>query len=226
MLRPWNPATKPPKLRHLECGLRSSDEVIGYFKDGRQRMVVVSRYDDKDAELKWHTACSERWDVTGRVLCWKPLEAGPHAQAPAKRLKVLPLDYWMDHVDAGERAELFARYQETEPRMKRPGVYKQGKVAWFETSDGLAFRFFGDEFDYKLRLYNAERLSPRKARALRAVVVEGLATQEQQRQLRDYLDMCEIRQTGRNARKYVMQLVRQREAATPTEEKVHATNDH
>lgn len=200
----WIPASKPPKrIDHMR-----SQDVQVLLKSGRQRVAHVLGFSSKGV---WLTS-EGGVDVTSEVLYWQPLPPGPGAHGASPRLKVLPLDYWMDHLDDEERASMYGRYMPTEPRMHRPGMYKQGKVAWFETSDGKAYRYDVAEFDYKLRLYNAERLSIRQARALSEVVLHGLATREQQAILLDYRDMREIRQTGRNARKYVLRLGRERAA--------------
>lgn len=213
MRRDWIPVSKPPKLVDRVC----SQEVLVLLKNGRQRVAYVLR--DSSGAV-WFSS-EGRANITAEVLYWQPLPATPSAHVASSRLKVLPLDYWMDHLEAEERSSLYARYLPTEPRMRRAGMYKQGKVAWFETSDGKAYRYPVDEFDYKLRLYNAERVSLKQARALSEVVLQGLATRAQQALLWDYRDMREIRETGRNARKYVLRLTREREA---TEKKEYADN--
>ena len=60
-------------------------------------------------------------------------------------------------------------------------------------------------------------------RVLTAAPGFEVATREQQAMLWDYRDMREIRQTGRNARKYVLRLGRERAA---TEEKDYAPSSH
>ncbi|GBG14846.1 uncharacterized protein NMK_2447 [Novimethylophilus kurashikiensis] len=200
----WSPVSRPPKLSIDEGWRRVSSEVQGYFKDGRQRVVYLARTEGGDQV--WYTADSEGWDVSDTILYWKPLDAGPHAAQPAKKhLKVLPLEYWMANEDALESTLDYDGYRETEPRIKRPGIYSDGKNCWFETKDGRAFVYGQDKFDLKLSVFNAERLSRRQAEALAGIAAAGLATPQQKELLRQYLFLIELQDTGRRARLYLME---------------------
>lgn len=77
MTRGWLPVATPPPVTESEFGWPSSVPVLGYFRDGRQRIVTFEVYDDDYRIPTWYTTCSERWNVTGKVTHWMPLPPPP-----------------------------------------------------------------------------------------------------------------------------------------------------
>lgn len=216
----WKSLSNPPRLKPSDFGRRSSGDVLGLLKDGRQRVVTLERYDEPDSAPRWYTACSERWDVTEDMRNWQPLPPAPNAGPVRTRrhVKVLPLDHWMTWAASLEDCLAHGPYKKVAPRFNRPGIYREGASCWFELPDGRAFTFRREDFDFKLAILNAERISRRQAAALAAVVVHRLASPEQETMLRAYRDMMEVRETGRRARKHVLGL-----RSTPVYDYYHVT---
>lgn len=200
MRKPWLPVSQLPRMKAADFGKLSSGELLGYMCDGSQRIVTVERYADEDCTPDWYTACSERWLVTGRILYWHPLVAGPlGAPVQRRRIKMLPLDSWM--IWHADEVTAEGRYQPMAPRFNRPGRYLEGADCWFELQDGRAFTYPQEDFLFALKMRDAERISERQAEALAAIVAQRLATAEQRAMLWAYRDMMAIRETGRSARK-------------------------
>lgn len=124
---------------------------------------------------------------------------------PKPRIKVLPLESWMEW-DSVE--DCLSLYPTTAPTFHRPGIYRTPTQCWFELVDGRAFEYPTADFDFALRLLEAERLTARQAAALQAVVAQRLATKAQRQLLRDYEDHRQCRAVYRNSRKTAMRILR------------------
>lgn len=63
-----------PELIDDGCGCKQSYDIMGIYKEGRQAVVICSQYFfewfDEPEPIKWHTGCSERWDVTDELVGW------------------------------------------------------------------------------------------------------------------------------------------------------------
>ena len=110
------------------------------------------------------------------------------------RIKRLPLDNWMKHVD---RLKYTLPYKRIPVVYGKPGVYKVGKDCWFEDLQGRAFEYEASTFDYRLEGYNVLELNHRHIAALRAIASVKLATEKQRRLLYRYRTAQETRDVYR-----------------------------
>lgn len=209
----WIPVSVPPKLRLQDFGRLSSGDVLVFCAGGAKRVATLERYDDSpSSEATWYSACSERGDLSRQVLFWQPLPKDP-APPPSPRLKVLPLDTWMEHTWLLEDALESDRYVGTAPRYHRPGIYLLGDQCWFELADGRAFTYEAPMFRYTLSLLVAADLTEAQAAALGAMARAKLATKAQLAKLRAYQDAYSCRAVYRNSRKTAMRFSKQKDAA-------------
>lgn len=122
-------------------------------------------------------------------------------------IKVMPLEFWMENPFFLEDCLAGGRYKPTPPRFMRPGIYVDGAACWFEVSATEAYTYPKEDFVYKLNVLNALRLNEHQARALSSVIAQKMASKEQRSLYRFYRDGMEIRNTGRMARKYRLEIL-------------------
>ncbi|MGF6604016.1 hypothetical protein P3T23_008771 [Paraburkholderia sp. GAS448] len=72
----WIPVSEPPALLNDPSSWPASKPVLGYCVDGEIRIVTCERFDE-DHPLQWYSKCSERWNMTDKVLSWMSLPAAP-----------------------------------------------------------------------------------------------------------------------------------------------------
>lgn len=131
-----------------------------------------------------------------------------------RRIKVLPMDSWMESEDHDffgiifkETLEEYAeKGREIEPLLHRPGRYylrpshKGGTgLCWFELPNGRAFKASSKHFLYDLALLDVEHYNQRQVDALQAVVAQKLATPEQRKLLHLIWSQRTSRQVYRTA---------------------------
>ena len=124
-------------------------------------------------------------------------------------LKVLELPSWAKaHGDPffdEMREQSLRRCLPTGPVWGRPGRYKcslYGRLPWLELEDGRAFfEPRTDDFDFALRLLDAERLNHRQIAALQHIADQRLATKEQRDLLRYARYAAEARESERVGRR-------------------------
>ncbi len=96
-------------------------------------------------------------------------------------IKTIPLYSWMKNSWALEDVLKYGSYKQLPTVFNRPGVYKIGKVCWFETTDGKAFYYDREQFDYDMSLINVSEYNARQVNALGVACREKVATKTQQR---------------------------------------------
>jgi hypothetical protein len=96
------------------------------------------------------------------------------------RLKVLPLDRWMTKVytNPEDFKSCVHGMKKILPILNRDGIYKYGKLYWFE-SMGVAYKYWSGMFDFTLNILHASELNERQAQALKDIVEQKLATRKQ-----------------------------------------------
>lgn len=101
-------------------------------------------------------------------------------------LKVLPLNpgpeakLWWSRF--AEEVKLYGLGVSTEPKIKRPGFYKDGKVAWYEISDTEAYIVSTEIFDRELSRYNTEEMTAEEKKAIMLISQTRFATKNQMEQ--------------------------------------------
>lgn len=71
----WTPASEHPALVDDPTMWPTSEPVIGLCVSGERRVVTCERIDEGE-DVRWISKCSERWDLTGKVILWTPLPDG------------------------------------------------------------------------------------------------------------------------------------------------------
>ncbi len=112
------------------------------------------------------------------------------ALACKMKIKCLPLDWWM--TEPWAREGTVADKDAVEPKFNRPGIYLIKDECWFETPDGLAYKYSATQFKYALELLHVRSLNYRQAAALHAVVDQKLATKKQRKLLQRYQESMHI----------------------------------
>ena len=72
----WIPAATPPELRPADAspyGWPASVPVLARYRNTDKKAVVTFEHVDENEEPRWFTSCSERWNVTQHVECWRRL---------------------------------------------------------------------------------------------------------------------------------------------------------
>jgi hypothetical protein len=114
------------------------------------------------------------------------------------RLKCLPLESWMKHARVRNHTIKHGdAYFPINPIIHRDGYYRLGNCCWFEV-DSLAWACASHhQFQYSLRMLNAQELRPEQQIALKAISVTNLATKHQRDLWLDHRDCVELRATQR-----------------------------
>ena len=132
-------------------------------------------------------------------------------------IKVLPLEYWMTIApftdkmswmnDRAGADAMRKKYPETAVTFSRDGVYKCGKVSWFEVG-GKAFEYNAKQFDSDLSVVAGIELPKEKLSALAAIINVGLSTNKQREMYRAACLAIECRNVRRSVRKRMLDIHR------------------
>lgn len=133
------------------------------------------------------------------------------------KVKVLPLEFWMTVAPFTDRMSwmndraganiMRKKYPETTVMFSRDGLYKCGKVSWFEVG-GKAFEYNAEQFDSDLSVVAGIELSKEKLSALAAIINVGLSTKEQREMYRAACLAIECRNVRRSVRKRMLDIHR------------------
>ena len=126
------------------------------------------------------------------------------------RIKVLPLESWMEWDFTLENCLEGGRYTPVPVRFNRPGIYLEGTLSWFELENGCAYSYPTDQFQYTLKMHDALRLDPQQVRALKDIVAARLASRRQRELLTNHLNAMATREVYRNSRKHALRFLNSR----------------
>jgi hypothetical protein len=71
----WSSPAAPPAMRPAEdapYGWPASQPVLARYDSAEMAVVTYEQMDESDPP-QWVTSCSERWNVSSRVVAWRPL---------------------------------------------------------------------------------------------------------------------------------------------------------
>jgi hypothetical protein len=73
----WKLISDPPPILFEKYGWGTSGPVLGHYRCGTIRTVVLEKLDE-DEPGRWYSDCSEHWRIhDGDLTHWMPLPEGP-----------------------------------------------------------------------------------------------------------------------------------------------------
>jgi hypothetical protein len=100
-------------------------------------------------------------------------------------IKVLPAQRWMLSERGLNSVTSDPSAQPCPVRFNRPGIYLDGSDCWFEAGGG-AWKYCAAQFKYDLIAVSLLALNSRQAEALRTLIAQGLASENQEKIYQNY----------------------------------------
>lgn len=137
----WADVVNLPELKESDLIFCLESEVVLAIFEGRDKALVTCRQDVDDETIRWVTADSEGWNVTGKVMMWRYLPPDPvmekTAEARPKQSEVSEVKYqvFVQSMCGNQRRTIIDRgltAGEARDIKKYPaGKHKDGNGEWF-----------------------------------------------------------------------------------------------